>query len=126
MDRRRFLQLVTGAGVTTATMAEAGFFAEFWKWVTKRPTWFIPKGPKPENLDPFMTYDPLAIRAGEVSADALLPELAGLQQLATIYYDRKAVDLLKRSMPLRAFSQQQVINHILRNGYGTVKVDWKR
>lgn len=131
MDRRRFLQLVTGAGVTTATMAEAGFFAEFWSWLTRRPKWFIPKETKqfygvihPQAAYDLM-YDPLKVH--EISADAMIPELHSLSKLATIYYDRKALDTLQRQTNmLLATTKTEVINYILRYGHSHVKVDWKR
>jgi len=116
VDRRRFLQLVTGAGVTTAAAAEVGFVAEFWQWLTKRPKTFVPK--KLVISKPAMAiYDPLQIQTHEIAADAMLPELASLSKLATIYYDKKALEVLK--------SKQDVINHILKNGYGSVRVNWQ-
>lgn len=136
MDRRRFLQLVTGAGVSTATMTEAGFFAEFWQWLTKRPKHFIPP-PKRIIPDPLMTYDPLQMEVHEIAADQTVPELAGMagpQQMATIYYERRALENLKSNFrmwegtqtPKLATSQMEVINHIQNHGWDSVKVNWKR
>ena len=45
MNRRDFLKLtvITSGGlVATATMAEAGFFADFLSWIKRRPVWSIP------------------------------------------------------------------------------------
>jgi hypothetical protein len=46
VNRRKFLQLagLTGGGlVASATMAEAGAFAEITSWLKRRPVWSIPK-----------------------------------------------------------------------------------
>lgn len=98
MNRRRFLQLALGAGVTTATMVEAGFMADFWKWIKNPRTWFIPAQPK--LLPPLIEYD--AVRH-VIPADQYFPELS-LKTLATIYYDRKARENLKQHLKFEEVS----------------------
>ncbi len=38
MDRRKFMTMLTGGLVATATMAEADRLADFLKWIKKGPT----------------------------------------------------------------------------------------
>jgi hypothetical protein len=95
MDRRRFLQLVAGAGVTTATLHEAGFVADFFKWLQNPRSWFIPKKPGIKS-------GPETFRRHIIPADEYFPELAGpaLSTLATIYYDKRAIENLKHNTTL--------------------------
>ena len=75
-----------GGLVATATMAEVGFFAEFMAWVKRMPVWSFP--PKL----PIRTF------VGGAKFESVL----GLEHLATIYYDRKAIENLKANMPIWA------------------------
>ncbi len=42
MNRRGFLKFFGGGLVATATMAEAGAFAEFMDWIRRAPAWSFP------------------------------------------------------------------------------------
>ena len=125
MNRRRFLQLAAGAGVTAATMAEVGFFAEFMAWVKRLPVWSIPKNAGHNPYQNYVNLSDLAVEttinshveamAQELSytINVLTADLLGddfstnalshlsLRELATVYYDKKAIENLKNGMPFR-------------------------
>ena len=128
MDRRRFLQLITGGGVVAAAATEMGLVAEFWQWLSKRPKWFLPKQVKIKKVIP-----------GTPFHDDLPPQLlydaAELQRLATVYYDKAAVENLKANLTfgerfkdrgqrtlMRAHSKDEVIRHIQMYGWNSVWV----
>lgn len=77
MNRRSFLRLTGGGLIATATMAEAGLFAEFMDWLRRKPVWSIP-------ANPFYSKE--------------------FSTLATIYYNRAALDALKRNLVFATFS----------------------
>ena len=123
MNRRNFLKLAGLAGgglVASASMAEAGFLADFLSWLKRRPAWSIPKDAgkyltasdirnaanalvsntyvQGKNahlgiIHPFAAYDLLA----DDFASLPLAHLR-LDQLATVYYDKKAIENLKYNM----------------------------
>lgn len=76
-----------GGLVATATMNEVGFFAEFMAWVKRNPVWSIPANPK------------------VLGGYAEFVRLSNLSELATIYYDRKAIENLRNNSPLKAISE---------------------
>ena len=86
MDRRRFLQIFGGGVVASATMAEAGFLADFMAWLKRKPVWSIPKT---LAVNPYI---------------AEYSQFSGLSQLATIYYDRKAIENLRANLMFQSFS----------------------
>jgi len=104
MDRRNFLRLCAGAaGVTAATMAEAGFWSEFLSWLTRKPRWSFPSDGYSEFVE--MTGIAEATAATEViSADQLLPELGPLM---TIYYDRQAIKNLEANLRFDKMCEQR-------------------
>ncbi len=128
MNRRKFLQiagLTSGGLVASATMAEAGVFAEIASWLKRQPVWSIPKNVTLANIAQYSDYasshdlslaaaiDPaveicakeLAYRAAvtinTIAADDLLPELS-LRNMSTIYYDKKALDNLNNAVAIWA------------------------
>jgi hypothetical protein len=101
-------------------MAEVGFFAEFMSWIKRLPVWSIPKTAGTLNvltadkikdavdqlntytvgkdafygvIHPYAAYDLLA---DDFSVNAL--SHLSLQDLASVYYDKKAIDNLKSNM----------------------------
>jgi hypothetical protein len=120
VNRRRFLQLAAGAGVTAATMAEVGFFAEFMVWVKRLPVWSIPKtaggtlnvltadkvrtavdalqNATPSSGFVGIIHPYVALDLQDDFAGTRLSHLS-LRELATVYYDKKAIENLKHSMP---------------------------
>ena len=69
-----------GGLVATATMAEAGFFADFMAWVKRRPVWSFPTKPK------------------VLGGYAEFTHTVDFEKLATIYYDKVAIDNLKANL----------------------------
>jgi hypothetical protein len=97
MNRRNFLRLAAGAGVAAATMAEAGFWSEFLSWLKRKPVHSIPLNATITQYADFVSYT----EASLLTSEKLLPEL-NLGSLATIYYDRKALDNLNTSIHIPA------------------------
>lgn len=79
-----------GGLVATATMAEAGFFAEFMAWLKRKPVWSFP---------------PVRTMVGGAKYESL----SNLQHLATIYYDKKALENLKANLPFVAAFEPRVL-----------------
>lgn len=74
MNRRRFLQLTGGGLIASATMAEAGFFAEFMDWLRRKPAWSIP-AKRPINAvigqyADFVSYSDLALASAPIVEEA--------------------------------------------------------
>jgi hypothetical protein len=90
MDRRKFLQLLSGAGVSAAVATSAGFdLSHFLSWLCRKPRWSYP-----EYVH--LTAVAEATAATEViPASELLPELGPLM---TIYYNRQAIENLKANL----------------------------
>jgi hypothetical protein len=85
MDRRNFLRMAAGGMVATATMAEVGFWADFMVWVKRMPTWSFPKPLVSATISQFDDY-------------------ISFNQLAAVYYDKKAVEALNNSFNVRYLS----------------------
>jgi hypothetical protein len=101
MDRRKFLQLLSGAGVSAAVAASAGFdLSHFLSWLTRQPRWSFPS----QSYSEFVEMTGIA---EATAATELIPELAlpSLKRLMTIYYDRKVLKRLEENICLDYISE---------------------
>jgi hypothetical protein len=101
MDRRNFLRLCAGAaGVTAATMAQAGFWSEFLSWLKRKPVHSIPLNATITQYADFVSYT----EASLLTSEELLPELGPLM---TIYYDRQAIKNLEANLRFDKMCEQR-------------------
>lgn len=88
MNRRHFLRLLGSTAVASGVAASAGFdLSHFLSWLTRNPRWSFPTDVHP-------LYTPAT---QIIPADEMFPEI---EPLMTIYYDRKAIELLKANLIL--------------------------
>lgn len=78
-DRRSFLKMFGGGVVASATMVEAGMFAEFMSWLQRKPVWSIPARPQ-------FGY-----------------HLSATQLSTVIWYDKQFIENLKRNVTFEKF-----------------------
>jgi hypothetical protein len=93
VNRRKFLQLagITGGGlVASATMAEAGVFAEIASWLKRRPVWSIPKN---AGFNPYSDYANFSDPSLETAISPIVEKAA-----AELAY-RAAYDIYTHTIP---------------------------
>lgn len=94
MNRRSFLGLAGGGLVASATMAEVGIWAEFMSWLQRKPVWSFPV---------------------PVVASECLP------RLATIWYNKAALDRLKENFAFAAYSEVEASERRIKQATGKVQ-----